>query len=155
MRKSTKTKIMVLFVILILFSSSLAFIVIGAYDFGSTQENNEQVLNSSVIKGEIDQQTEAAYIQNGYTFLKYEYTAQSTIMAYIESLPQLFKTSDGTNQLFVIEIQSDKDSITVTSYKNTITVDNLTESSILSALCETVYVKPADCIIGSIFNTTI
>ncbi len=153
MKKSTKNKIIVLFVILVLFSSSFAFIVLGVYNFNNGEQNTPQQLDQSVIKGEITQETELAYIQAGYTFLKYYYK-EGAFLGYIESLPETFRTNNGVYQLFVQEIPSENEYMTVTSAKNVVNVDNLTQGSIFSALCETVSFKPAECIIGTLFNTT-
>lgn len=149
MNKTTRNKLMVLLVIFILFSSSIAFVIIGAYDF-SSGEPPQQALNNSVIKGDISQDLQNLYESNGYTFLKYYYTDQSILLQYTESLPYTFRTNDGTYQMFVVEIPSESEYITVSSYRNVVNVDNITTASIFNALCDVVSYRPPDCILGTL-----
>jgi hypothetical protein len=148
MKKSTKNQIIVLVIVLIFFSSSFAYI---ATSFGAGGQNNNQFvpLESFIIKGEINQATKSAYLENGFTFLKFHYSDDSLIQ-FAENLPEQLSTNTGQMQLIVQEINDTETYIIISNLNGERRIDNPTQNDVLNALCETLLAFPPECSILNI-----
>ncbi len=148
MKKSTKNLVFFIFVLVIFLGSSIAFVATGIYGNNPQQETLEP-LKSFVINGEIDQRLETAYLQNGYTFLKYFYYQQEDPIfeGYLDSLPDTTKTNFDQKQLFVQKISSDDNRIIIRGPggETLITGANMTQMNIFQTLCNTLAVTPPEC----------
>jgi len=152
--RGARAKIMVIVVIFILFSSSLAFIAINTFSFTpGTDDGSTQQLTDQIVRGDVNAATEQAYLQSGYTFLKYYYTPQ-TQLSSIESLPETFRTNTGAYQLFVVEIPSDVERAVISGPSGIAEADNLTYTAIVDALCDAVISPPPECTLEGILNAT-
>jgi hypothetical protein len=156
MKKSTKKLLMSLSIILIFGLSSIAFVATGI--FGANPEQNQPKQVKPVFEGEVDQQTENAYIQKGFTWLKYYYTGfDLELSTYIDSLPQIFQTPNGQTQMIVQKL--DKAYLNETNY---IIVESLAGSdefpasinNITDTLCRLLTITPAECMIRGIQQIT-
>ena len=141
---------MALGIIFIFALSSIAFVFSGF----APQQTNEQLkpLDSFVVEGEIDLRLEAAYIQGGFTFLKYFYGADADpqISSFIEQAPESFKTPSGQIQIIVIKIRSSDTLARIVNANGDVEVRDLTTDKIFDALCSTLTVPPTECVIGGI-----
>lgn len=143
MRKVTKQRLIVLVIVLIFGLSSIAFI---ANSFtNNTQSNQVKPLTYFVIEGDIDQQTEAAYYNGGFTFMKV-YTNNTEIRDFVATLPNQFQTSSGQTQLIVQRYDSNESYIKITNTQTTEELaENITQQEIIKTLCSTLLVTPLDC----------
>lgn len=155
MKKSTKKTLMALGIIFIFGLSSVAFVFSGVTDQQSAQFTQLTPLNKSVVDGDIDPRLEAAYIQNGFTFLKFYYndTIDNNLISFADQAPEYFTTPAGRIQLIVLKIQSTATYARVLSINGAVDMTDLTADKIYNALCSSVIAPPAECVIG-IINTT-
>ena len=150
MRKATKQKIIVLFIIGIFGMSSIAFIIFSAIAPPNTEKKS---LDSLVISGEVDPEIEDSYLQGGYTWLKVYYSEENPrFFAYIDSLPEQYLAGNKP-QIVVQKISSSVPYVNIKGPYGEKTV-NATESKIFSALCETLLVTPPECGLGVLKNIT-
>jgi len=147
MKKSTKNQIIVLVIVLIFFSSSFAYI---ATSFGAGAKDNQFVpLESFIIKGDINQATESAYLENGFTFLKFHYSNDSLIQ-FAENLPEQLSTNTGQMQLILQEINDSETYFIISNLNGERRIDNPTQNDVLNALCEMLLAFPPECSILNI-----
>jgi hypothetical protein len=152
MKKATKQKLVVLFIILIFGMSTIAFVFLGITGNIGTEQ---QGLTSPVIEEEIDPQLESAYIQNGITFLKYYYKEKDDIYNYVGTLPGTLTTSDGQVQMVVERIQSDEERMVIDSiYGGTEELAEITYDSVLSSLCSHLVSTPPECALRALNSNT-
>jgi len=152
MKKKNKQIIAALAMVLIFGFSSIAFVA-GSLT-GVTQNSGAAQLTSFVIDGEVDAATQAAYMEAGYTFLKY-YGAGSDVLAenFINSLPSRLSTSDGQAQLFVINVQGDTQSVQIQSFSGFETANATDQNSVIESLCRLLTVTPIECSLRTLNET--
>ncbi len=156
MKKSTKKIIISIVIILVLGMSSIAFVATGL--LGNTQQQQQsQQLTSPIVKGEVDAATETAYIQNGFTWVKYYYTEKDpSFTFFIESLPQAYPTASGQPQIIVQELNeqysNETNYVTITSLagQESFSAD---PTKIVSSLCNLLTITPFECLINTNNNT--
>ncbi|MFH0948873.1 MAG: hypothetical protein V1802_00110 [Candidatus Aenigmatarchaeota archaeon] len=155
MKKSTKQKIIVLFIVLVFSMSSLAYIISSVTGYGNENQNKIKPLDEFVIDGEIDKAVEDQYIQNGFTFLKFYYAeADPMFMTYIESLPDMTAISSGQKQLFVQKIESVNNTIVISNMNGENELTNITQSAVFESLCETLVMPPIECGLSKLIENT-
>ena len=155
MKKSTKQKIVVLFIIVIFGMSSIAFFFIGVTSsFGDQEDVQDNSISSPVVEYEISPSVESLYIQNGITFLRYYYTEPDAIYGYVGTLPDTMTTLDGKIQLVVERISGDSRSLSIQSlYGGTEDMEDISAEAIFSALCNHLVSTPPECALKSINST--
>lgn len=141
MNRATKKKLMVLGIVLTFTLSSIAFVVTGVT--GSITQQQFKPLQGFVLEGDVDPYVESVYIQNGYTFLKYYYSSQAP--EYVNTLPETFTTKTGEVQLIVVKTRSPEDFATISNINTNREIKNVTQESIISALCDSLLVTPVEC----------
>ncbi|MFA4819513.1 MAG: hypothetical protein WC613_00980 [Candidatus Aenigmatarchaeota archaeon] len=151
MRKSTQKTLMALSIILIFALSSIAFVFSG---FQTNQNTNTELkpLESFVVDGEINQNLENTYVQNGFTFLKFYYneSTDSDIVNMISSVPESFTTPTGQQQVIVIKIISQETYAKILNINGENLVYNITTDKIFDALCLNLMVMPTECTISAL-----
>ncbi|MHA1873831.1 MAG: hypothetical protein ACTSVB_06940 [Candidatus Heimdallarchaeaceae archaeon] len=148
MKKATKQKLMVLFIVIIFSMSSIAYIINNF----TNQKTNEF---SFIMDKELEPQTEYELIQNGFTSLKFFYSndTDKSIIDYVNSLQERFKTNDGYIQIILQKIKSNSTYIIVSSLNGEKVIENLTQENIFSSLCDIVIVTPVECLISNLNST--
>lgn len=144
---------MALGIIFIFALSSIAFVFTG---FGPQETNTDiKPLDSYVVNGDISSQLENAYVQGGFTFLKFYYNNETDprIVSFAEQAPQLFTTASGQVQLIVLKIESPASYGRLVNINGAIDLPELTADSIYNSLCTSLIAPPPECAIGRI-NTT-
>lgn len=142
MKKSTKKTIMALSIVLVFGMSSIAYVVVSFT--GGPVQSEFKPLDNFVVDGELEPTTAYQYYSWGYTFLKFYYT--DDIPDFINSLPDMFMTSDSRVQLIVEKIPANDTYINIMNFNSEETVYNLTEEAVYEALCNTLLVTPIDCL---------
>ncbi len=148
MKKATKQKLMVLFIVIIFSMSSIAYIINNF----TNQKTNEF---SFIMDKELEPQTEYELIQNGFTSLKFFYSndTDKSIIDYVNSLQERFKTNDGYIQIILQKIKSNSTYIIVSSLNGEKVIENLTQENVFSSLCDIVIVTPVECLISNLNST--
>ncbi|MDI6721626.1 MAG: hypothetical protein QMD85_04500 [Candidatus Aenigmarchaeota archaeon] len=150
MKKSTKQKIVVIFIMLIFGMSSIAFVFLNISGTGNTNAETKQ-LASPVIDEELDPQTESLYLQNGITFLRYYYTDKDELFDYVSGLPNTLTTANGQVQLVVERIDGSERKVSISSlYGGNGDLDSVTQESIFSSLCNHLISTPPECALRAI-----
>ncbi len=142
MKKETKKKMMILFIILTFSLSSVAFFVTGFTGF-STQEKEFKPLESYVVEGQLDENTENVYVRNGFTIVRYYYTGKPDF--YIEQLPQNFRTNFGRVQIILENIPSAENKIDIISTNVYDTLTDLSQEAVFGKLCGALMFTPVEC----------
>ncbi len=155
MKKSTKKLLMSLSIILIFGLSSIAFVATGLLgnSGGNTQGQQIEQLTSPVVEGNVDPAVETAYIQHGFTWIKYYYKIQDpSFLSFLEGLQQSFTTN---NQVQVIIQKINSSYANEASYiivesqygQDSFVPDN---NRTISALCKLLYVTPVECAVRNL-----
>lgn len=153
MKKSTQKTLMALGIIFIFAMSSIAFVFSG---FGGQQTNEKlKPLDKFVVDGEIDPRLESAYIQGGFTFLKYYYnsSADAQVTSFINQAPTSFTTPSGQTQIIVVRIQSSDTFARIVNLNGENEIRDLTNEKIFESLCSALISPPAECVVGVINST--
>ena len=135
MKKKTQNTIFAIVVIVIFVGSSVAFFATGTYGGGTQQGDDLEPLTSTVIEGEIDPRLETAYLQGGFTFLKY-YSDERPLETYVDSLPETTQLAQNQRQMFVQKLNSTNERIIIRGPggESLLAGENLTESRIFETL---------------------
>ena len=144
MKKQTRQRLMAISVLLILSMSSIAYVF---YDLIGTQTQQIKPLTGYVVDGEIDQQLEATYVQNGWTFLKVYYndTIDTALTTFLNQAPQTFTTSQGQTQLVVQKLTSAKNYAVMSNLNGENTIYNMTIDDLYTGLCSNLMALPTEC----------
>ena len=131
-------------VLLIMSLSSIAYVF---YNLVGTQTQQSKPLTGYVIDGDIDQQVEATYVQNGWTFLKVynNGTLDAALMSFINQAPSAFTTSQNQVQMIVQKINSTKSYAVISNINGENTVYNVTINDLYLGLCNNLVVMPTEC----------
>lgn len=136
-----KKRLFALFIIGTFLLSTIAFVVTGIT--GGQQETQKTTeLNSYVIEGDIDAQTEYQYASRGFTFLKFYYN--ETPPAFLDALPYAFPAGRDI-QLYVLKIPDIQNYARIVNIQNDFRTENVTEESIVNDLCSRLIVVPVEC----------
>lgn len=158
MKKSTQKTVMAVFIIGTFLLSGISFIFTGA--FGAIHGSNNQQTNqnqqapreelpplqSFVIDGELDFNTEYQYTSRGYTTLK---VYANDFPQFLDDLPANTRTINGADQLIVQKIESDENKVVIISPFGEREV-SLNDVEIFTALCETLAVTPLECALAGV-----
>ncbi len=147
MKKTTKQKIMVAFIILTFSFSSLAFFFQPADETGKIN-----TLESFVVEGRLDERTESVYVQNGFTSMKFFYS-DSALLEYVSQLPEITSTNLGQMQLIAQKIPDNETYATITSNSGSEEIRNVTREALLSSLCRLLTITPLECGLGNVNKT--
>lgn len=139
---------MALGIIFIFGMSSIAFVFSG-FGGNTNQQNGLKPLDRYVVDGEIDQRLEDAYIQGGFTFLKFYYnsSADSRLVSFVEQAPELFTTSSGQVQLIVLKIASPTTYGRVININVAADIPEINRDTLFDSLCSALLSPPAECVI--------
>lgn len=144
MRREKKKVVMTLFIILVFGMSSIAFLTSGLLGVSAPPPEIKQ-LTSFVVEGEIDPDTENAYISSGVTFLKvYLSERDPAFEAYLNGLPQALTTPAGQVQLVVQKFNAGQPHASIVNAQHDVMV-NLTRADISAALCTRLLFAPIEC----------
>ena len=150
MKKSNKKIIWALFIIIVMFGSSLAYVALSVIPEQTTPQFTAP--NELVIEGMLNETLKEVYIPRGYTLMEFHYYEGccQEIQFYIDALPEMLekqliveKIKDGTGPAIVAESIYGKDERNITA------VDDVFES-----LCKVLTKPPPDCGIME-FNITV
>ncbi len=152
MKRSTKKMIFVIFILITFIMSSIAFVVINlGGGLGNQQQAEIKPLETFIVEGDIDPRLEQAYLQGGFTFLKYYRSEKNEdVDRYLDTLPDLTITTSNQKQLFVQKINSSDTKMIIRGpYGETLlTTGNITRNSIFETLCRTLLVTPIECVLN-------
>lgn len=142
---------MAISIILIFALSSIAFVFSG-FQSGQNTNTNLKPLENFVVDGEINQNLENTYIQNGFTFLKFYYneSTDTNIVNMINNIPESFTTPSGQQQVIVIKIISQETYAKILNINGENDVFNITSDKIFDALCLNLMVMPTECTISAL-----
>lgn len=155
MRKTTQKRLMALGIIFIFALSSIAFVFSGFGDLGNQQNQNLQPLDRFVVDGEIDPRLGSAYIQGGFTFLKYYFAEPDfELTSFIEQAPTSFRTPGGQIQIIVLKIESASNFVRIANLNGELEIREPTADKIFDSLCSSLLAPPAECIVGGINSTS-
>ncbi len=148
MRKVTIQRLMAIVIVLIFGASTIAFV---ANSFTNNNQNTQiKPLEYFVIEGDVEQQTEALYLNNGFTFLKL-YTNDKDLKDFAAMLPNQFQTSSGQTQLIVQKYESNDTYAKIINAQTTEELtENLTKQSIEKTLCSSLLVTPLECALRNV-----
>lgn len=139
MKKATKQKIMVLFIVLTFSLSSIAYFMIGI-----VKEEEFTPLEKFVVDGELKQTVEYEYLRRGFTILKLYYLQPSQ---EIDRLPDTFRTNTNEIQLIVEKIKLNETNIDeyvkIIGPNDEEEINNVTMGKIYDSLCKTLFDPPA------------
>jgi hypothetical protein len=146
MRKATRNKIAGLFIVFIFGMSSIAFVVsFFGSGVGAQQNNDIEPLQTFVIDGEVEQRLEDAYVQGGFTWMKFYYTDTDGLYQITNQLPEVLKAPNGQTQLVVQRFQDTENRVFVYSAIGQDEINDPTENELLVKICSVLTVPPADC----------
>ena len=152
MKKSTRKTLMALGIIFIFALSSIAFVFTG---FSPQQSSQPQPLSGPVVEGEINPQLESAYIQSGYTFLKFYYNNEidAQLVSFVNNAPETFATSGGQLQLIVVKIQSPTSYGRIVNINGAVDIPEMNVDTLFDSLCVSLLSPPPECVVGRINST--
>ena len=144
MKKETKQKIFIFFVILMFGSSSIAYVFIGFGDDGDELE----VLTDFIVEHELNAVTEQYYIQRGYTFMRYLYQIKDENYFLLQELPDIYRTLQDQKQIIIERIESNITELQIVNSNNKVIIaqENLTFDNIYESLCNTLLSVPTECV---------
>jgi hypothetical protein len=141
MKKQTKKLVWAMFIIIVMFGSSFAYVIISVTP--ETPAPQIQQPKEFVVNGQINQTLRDGYLSLGYTILAFHYYENccQDVQFYAEALP-----AELNNQLIVEKIQDGTGpSISVESRLGTDARNITSASDILESLCKVMPKPPADC----------
>lgn len=145
MKADTKKKLFAIFIILSFALSSVAFVFNLFGGGGLPQEQQFKPLDSFLINGRLDSRTETAYVQAGFTSMRYYYDSDA-LLYFIDQLPQMTSTNTGQVQLIVQKIPANETYAEIVTLNDAEEVRDVTGQNIVAALCRLLSEKPLECI---------
>lgn len=150
MKKETKRQIIVLIIVLIFFSSTIAYVAINAF---VPVEQERQELNEFIIQGELGQDIETDYLRRGFTILKFYYSSKDEkTEAFLNQVQDSFKVQDQVQLIIqLINHSYERDNRTfgnfmvITSANAERELVNATLNDIFDALCDVLLFPPVEC----------
>ena len=144
MKKNTQKSIMALTIVLLFGMSSIAFVVTS---ISGPPPEEFKPLETFVVDYELDPRTEYEYLTMGFTIFKFYHTDQvdQMMVAYIDQLPNIFRTSNNQIQMIVEKISDNRTYARVLGVYGEEEIENLTESNIFDTLCNNLYIMPLEC----------
>jgi hypothetical protein len=144
--KLPTNRIMAILFLVIMVGSTASFAVIQSYNSGATtQQNPNGVPKTSIINYDVSSNVYSAFISAGYTVVKFYYndacTACLTPKSTFENL-----ALNNKNQVLLEELISTNETvphIVVSSYKDSITLNQPSADDITNALCDLMASPPA------------
>ena len=151
MKKQTKQKIIVIFIVTIFLLSPIYFFASG--NFGNSNNQPTQ-LDDFVIEEELDFNTENYYISQGYTTLKFYSKEHPSFLDTLPDVTSIYAGQTEIKQLIVQKIVSNETKVIVIGPYGENTIENITQENIFKTLCETLSVSPLECGIYNFINST-
>lgn len=148
-KRDTKKKLFAGFIIFTFALSSLAFIATFLTGGGLPQQQEFRPLQSFIVEGPINPQTESRYVQAGFTSMRFYYNS-GELLSFVEQLPQTTKTNTGQQQLIVQKIPDNETRVLLIALNGEEEITDVTRDNIVGALCRVLTVTPLECA----FNAT-
>jgi len=144
--KDSRKKLIVLFIVVIFFGSSLAFIIFEATQYQVPSTQATKIPDNMVVDGRLSNETVSQLYQNGYTIMEFHYYENCCpdIISTIESLP-----SELQYQILVQKIKDNPAGqapwVDVRSIygNNAYNITGITE--IIPPLCKVLVKPPMEC----------
>jgi hypothetical protein len=142
MKKQIKKTVMTIIIVVLLATSTIAFVVISSVSPEQTSENLE-LPTQNVIDGYINESYRQLYLSNGYTLMEYHYYEDccKNISTFVDYLPEVIGT-----QLVIQKIKDTDYYITLESaYGIESKLTPQTNEDLLKSLCRILTRAPIDC----------
>ena len=135
-------KITALFFIVLMFGSSFVYGITGF--FGKRSEGL-QIPQDKILDYELNQQQKTYLMRRGYTLIEYRYSSGCLECIDVRNnLERITQNSDG--QIYLQEILSDANKITITSLNGQKTIVNPTINQTEDAVCDLLLQRPIWCV---------
>ncbi len=144
MRQPTKQKLIVVFIVLTFGMSTLAYII-TSFTGGVPAQTEFKPLENFVVDGAINDVTENAYVQAGFTSMRFYYNTDA-LLSFIEQLPYMTRTNTDQQQLIVQKIPANETYVSIITANDAEEIRNVSRERIFTKLCEILTVTPLDCI---------
>lgn len=147
MRIKNSKAIIGLFLIFIMFGSSIAYAAIQPVLQPTTQEQIEVPQIGTIQNKELTQSQENLLLSRGVTILKFSYNPSCTdCMGNKTFVESILGSSEFGNQVILVETASDSSTkLEIVSFYGQKTITNLYQDDIVGALCELVAMPPYQC----------
>jgi len=141
MRKQTKRLMWVIFIVIVMFGSSFAFIIISVVPEKPIPKPEEPT--EFIVDGMINQSQKELWISMGYTIMEFHYYENccADLQIYVDALPEelnnqlvVEKIQDGTGPSMIAESRFGKEEKNVTTLQD-----------VFMPLCGILTKPPADC----------
>ncbi len=146
MKKDQKRQLIVLFMVVAMFGSSFAFIIMNAFGEEPQQQNSIEF----IVDYQLEQWQKDEYISRGFTVMEFHYKEGccQDFLVYINSIPNVddLKVS-GTSQVITQKILSDTENpyVVVESIYGREERNVSSIMDIFSSLCLVLAMPPSDC----------
>ena len=145
MKKAIKQTVVVLFMVIVLFGSSFAFILGSSLDTffgGPQQQTNQATPTRFVVSGYLDPGSHDNFLRSGYTLLEFHYQEGccADLLADIGELPAELEF-----QLVVQKIVDEKKYFFAESFRDSKEFNATSGLQVLFELCDILAVPPTDC----------
>jgi hypothetical protein len=144
MRKSQKTQLIVLIMVILMFGSSFAFIILG------NEPKQETISEFKYIYDEpIDDSVRSNYLRNGFTILQFHYNGSccEETLIYLDQMPNDNSLKyQGITQIIVEKIIEDTEPYIVAESMYDLQQNNRTSfQDIFHTLCNVLVAPPTEC----------
>ena len=138
---------MSLAIILTFALSSIAFVFSGVLNPNAQQTQQVKPLTSYVVNGDINSQLEQNYLNAGFTFLKFYYnsTINPNLVAFVEQVPDTFKTNDGQIQMIVQKYPAQENYASIVNINGQNDYYNLTYDGLFQGICTQILATSSEC----------
>ncbi|MFH1630814.1 MAG: hypothetical protein ABIA21_01150 [Candidatus Aenigmatarchaeota archaeon] len=148
--KSIKKKMIGLFIVIIFFASSIAFIAFQSFDTTIQEPTNTKLPDNMVIDGNLDEAVSYEFYRRGYTIIEFHYFENCCpdVLSTMDTLPQQLEFDGG----YQIIIQKIKENISLSypwvfadSIYGNVTYNITNISIIIPPLCNILAKPPMEC----------
>lgn len=104
----------------------------------------EKFSNQFIFEGNLTEQEKNFLIQRRITIASYYYSTNDSFFE-LESIVNSINSQEPKGQIILEKIKSNETKLELNSLRNSVVLENLSQESIFSALCETLNYPPPDC----------
>jgi len=151
MKLKVKPAIVGMFLIFLMFGSTIAYGVLQAVFYGPAQTTTTTLPDTNIVNYRLSQNQENLLLSQGKTLLLYFYNSTCSIcIDQKQSLEQLVTSSKFSDQLFLEEILTNTNNanipnLIVASYVGQKAINNITSDQITAVLCDLMVQPPVEC----------